>query len=181
MRSQPIIVDPSELSKLKSRLYSGFQIAESGCWIWTKSKDSCGYGHTSVRKRIIKAHRLSWIIHFGPIPELTSGDRGVMQVCHSCDVPACVNPNHLFLGSARDNARDADSKGRRKGCYLPTEGRLAGRIRGALIGAERNRTKRFCKNGHEFTVENTQLGTRGKRICRRCQAIWAAGIGKALS
>ena len=52
-------------------------------------------------------HRYSWIIHFGNVPD-------GLQVCHTCDNPPCVNPSHLFLGTAKDNAIDREKKGRRK-------------------------------------------------------------------
>lgn len=81
------------------------------CWLWTAGKDSSGYGKLNVGSRadlkqtIISAHRLSWQIHFGEIPE------GLL-VCHTCDVPACVNPDHLFLGTDQDNTDDMLKKNR---------------------------------------------------------------------
>lgn len=54
---------------------------------------------------MVKANRASWMIHYGPIPE-------GMLVCHHCDNPACVNPNHIFLGTQKDNMKDMIRKGR---------------------------------------------------------------------
>lgn len=81
--------------------------ASNGCWLWSGSL-SLGYGVITVghRSKKLKAHRVSWQLHFGDIP---SG----MFVCHRCDVPACVNPLHLFLGTNRDNLEDMTRKGRR--------------------------------------------------------------------
>ena len=75
------------------------------CWLWKASCDSYGYGHISVEKMMVKSHRLSWELTHGPIP---CG----LYVLHKCDNPKCVNPEHLFLGTALDNARDRDKKGR---------------------------------------------------------------------
>lgn len=83
----------------------------NGCWEWTGSRSTAGYGTFGVTtERTTTAHRFSWEIHNGPIP------RGLF-VCHSCDNPPCVNPAHLFLGTATDNNADMRAKGR--GCDPP--------------------------------------------------------------
>ena len=81
--------------------------APNGCWLFPRGLDKDGYGHFKVRGRQRIAHRLSWEFTKGPIPP------GLM-VLHRCDNPPCVNPEHLFLGTARDNMADCLSKGRRR-------------------------------------------------------------------
>lgn len=74
------------------------------CWEWNASCDSWGYGNFRL-VNMEKAHRVSWRIHRGTIPK-------DIKVCHKCDNPKCINPQHLFLGSDLDNTLDMVSKGR---------------------------------------------------------------------
>ena len=80
----------------------------SGCWLWTGAVKELGYGVIGLGTRqqgTAKAHRVAWELHNGEIPPR-------MNVLHRCDVPSCVNPAHLFLGTLQDNARDCVNKGR---------------------------------------------------------------------
>jgi hypothetical protein len=79
---------------------------ENGCMIWQASKNKCGYGSFRVERGYPEAaHRVSYRLLKGEIP---SG----LVVMHACDVPACVNPDHLLLGTPQDNTADRDKKGR---------------------------------------------------------------------
>jgi len=75
------------------------------CWTWTAWKHRKGYGYVRVKGRLLRAHRVAYELAIGPIP------KGI-RVLLRCDNPACVNPNHLFLGSHDDNVRDRVSKNR---------------------------------------------------------------------
>lgn len=79
------------------------------CWIWTKSRFRFGYGRLMKNGKRVKAHRVAWELTRGPILP------GIC-VLHRCDVPACVNPVHLFLGTKGDNNADTRSKGRENPC-----------------------------------------------------------------
>lgn len=96
------------------------KVNKSGdCWLWTGSRFPKGYGQAFVDRYPMGAHRVSWILTFGEIP---TGQ----QVLHHCDNPPCVRPDHLFLGTHKDNMRDRNTKkrmayGNRSGMSKVTE------------------------------------------------------------
>lgn len=81
------------------------QVTESGCWIWMRSLDCDGYGRLSYDNKQIKAHRLAHILFKGAVANEE-------LVCHTCDVPSCVNPAHLFIGTHQTNQADKIKKSR---------------------------------------------------------------------
>lgn len=99
--------DGATLSSLDIERYWAKVIQGEGCWGWSASK-SRGYAQINVGGRRFtntRAHRVSWVIHNGPIP-------AGKCVLHKCDNPECSNPAHLFLGTKRDNSRDMYAKQR---------------------------------------------------------------------
>jgi DNA-binding CsgD family transcriptional regulator len=86
-------------------------VTESGCWIWEGST-SAGYGDLTFERKHWRAHRLSYEAFKGSVPK-------GMLVCHTCDVRACVNPNHLFVGSYSANRQDCVRKGRHRNGTRP--------------------------------------------------------------
>lgn len=80
--------------------------APDGCWLWKGHADGFGYGRLNVAGVRTQAHRYSWELTNGPIAD------GQFAL-HKCDTPACVRPEHLFLGTQADNIHDMDQKGRR--------------------------------------------------------------------
>ena len=128
-----------ELALLRSKFEKYIsKDVDSGCWLWIGGLFQTGYGETTLdgRKR---AHRLSWEIYQGPIP-----DR--LLVLHKCDVKRCVNPDHLYLGDNTDNALDA-----------------------VVRKANFKSAQTHClKGGHLLSGDNLRVYN-GRRICITCQ------------
>lgn len=103
-----------------------WQYVEKGddCWLWTGATTKFGHGvmnSGAPKYRTLRAHRVSWELHNGPIPKGKC-------VLHRCDVPACVNPSHLFVGTRGDNNQDMADKGRANGPQFRGESHPAAKL-----------------------------------------------------
>lgn len=96
----------TDLDLLRATLLNRARLTDHGCWEWQASKDGAGYGQISVRNRTRRAHRVAFEAFKHEIPQ------GAV-LCHSCDNPSCINPEHLRVGTQKDNARDREMRGRR--------------------------------------------------------------------
>lgn len=142
------------LDSILDRMFWSKIAKTATCWEWTGASNTQGYGYCSTQRITILAHRFSWEIHNGrAIPP-------GMVICHKCDNPWCVNPEHLFLGTAADNIADMLQK---------REAR-----RGGSTPAPKNPWRAMktdgdsCWRGHAFTADNTYTDPKGAKICRTC-------------
>lgn len=108
----------------------------SGCWIWEGTIATSGYGWIYAGRRLY-THRASYALHCGPVP-----DGKVVR--HRCDVPLCINPAHLILGTQAENIGDTVRRGRH----------------GSSI-------KTHCPRGHPYDAANTRVYA-GRRVCHAC-------------
>lgn len=120
------------------RLLAKVSVSDDGCWDWTASERSCGYGTFWLDGHTELAHRASYRMHVGPIPE-------GLELDHSCRNRLCVNPAHLEPVTPAEN------------------------MRRQMVSNGTGSARTHCREGHEFTAENTYW-VRGKNNARRCRA-----------
>lgn len=98
---------PDERGSTQSRFWAKVAVVHDlhSCWLWSGLRDKHGYGRLNENGKPILVHRYAYKLMIGRI-------RSGLYVCHCCDVPLCVRPSHLFLGTQKQNLRDASAKGR---------------------------------------------------------------------
>lgn len=154
---QPRPKADSELSEIDRLRFRGWAVvkrdtpnAEGPCWEWQGNRDEKGYGTLSLPpKRTVFAHRLAY--------EVWVAFPGNLSVLHHCDNPPCINPNHLWLGTAEDNLRDMATKGRGNTVRLSPEQVLLIRGRKAVRGS-------WTAWGREFGVSPSAIRLAYKRL-----------------
>jgi hypothetical protein len=130
-------------------------IVSAECWEWGASLFSNGYGQFSpIRTRKIHAHRFAWEAFYGSIPD-------GLYVCHRCDNRRCVRPSHLFLGTARDNSRDALAKGRLKSPGIRGRSHYKARLTDVQVVAARSV---IAAHGGTYSTIAAELGIDRKTI-----------------
>jgi 5-methylcytosine-specific restriction endonuclease McrA len=130
------------------------------CWEWTARKNKYGYGEFLYSGRVWKSHRLSYLLEYGDY------DFSLI-VLHTCDNPSCVNPNHLMLGTQKENVQDMVLKNRHGKGQI----KLITYDEWLSIRPKKNKDN-VCKRGHKFSDKNTRIklvGSRYIRVCRACQ------------
>jgi len=119
MKNSSITIRFDELSEDRIKTFWSYSTkdyaSDNECWNWLKCKDQKGYGFFRINKKMVRAHRLSYMI-YNKIDEIPEG----MLICHKCDNPPCINPKHLFIGTPHDNSQDCLIKNRNK-CFYGNE------------------------------------------------------------
>lgn len=126
-------------TSISARLERHTTPGPANCWLWTGATDRHGYGHIKVKGRLLRAHRVSYETHVGPIPD----DK---QIDHLCRVRHCINPAHLEPVTGRVNT-----------------------MRSPIAPAAINARKTSCNSGHRLAGSNLYVSKAGYRYCRECR------------
>jgi len=137
-------VSSEYIKEIRSRFWQKVNVRDHNeCWNWTGARNDRGRGIMWLDRRNCYAPRIAWMLEHGEWPP------DGKSVCHSCDNPSCVNPAHLWIGTAKENMEDSGRKGRTK-----------------------NSNKTHCPKGHPYSGDNVIWRKEGKRRCKACQKEW---------
>jgi hypothetical protein len=141
------------MKSLQNRIFDKCEpVPESGCWLWTGATFNHGRGQLRIGDRLVLASRASYEAFHGEAP-------GDLLVCHKCDTPACVNPDHLFLGTHQDNKDDCVAKNR--------QARNRGEKGGRAVLTERDVRKiraTYARGGIGSEALGREYGVSGRQI-----------------
>lgn len=151
-----------DITDVATELLLRIDIDAAGCWLWTGTRTKAGYGQLGVSRRRPYAHRLSYQTFVGPIPD-------GLDVCHHCDRPPCINPDHLFTGTATDNALDMVRKGRARYRTSPGSRHPMAKLTDKQVLEIRRRVT-AGENQHDLAAEFGVVNTTISMIHRR--RIW---------
>jgi hypothetical protein len=149
-----------------SELLAKYTNKTDGCWLWTGRFNNMGYGKICSGDGEQYAHRVSWALANGSVP-------AGLFVCHRCDNPACINPDHLFLGTQKDNMQDCKDKGR-----FNSPKRMASVRKGTSINTNKL-TEDDVRDVRKKIAEGWSLSSIGVMFGVSVSAIWTIRHGRS--
>jgi hypothetical protein len=148
------------MAEINSRMLARFwskvdKSTPEGCWLWTGTRTRYGYFYIG-NHRMMKAHRFSWILSNGPIPN-------GMCILHRCDNPPCLNPSHLWIGTQAQNVQDMRSKGRERHRGAKGEAHLGSKLTTEKVLKIRQDPRTEVAIAAEYGVNRATIGSIRRR------------------